>query len=87
MAIIGMDIEKTRSFAMQLDVAASQLEALQNQVTAALEGTTWVGPSRNRIADRWNAEHRRQLVQVSAELRDAANEARISADEQEATSQ
>ncbi len=87
MAFTGMDIEETRRLAMQLDVAASQLEALQHQVTLALEATAWTGPSRNRVVDSWNAEHRRHLLQVSADLRDAANEARVSADQQEAVSQ
>lgn len=86
MALIGMDIEGVRQLAAQMDSNAGQIDQLIGALNAALEGTEWIGPDRERFVGDWHTTFVPQLTAVANTLRDTANAARSNADQQEQAS-
>ena len=86
MAFTGMDIEGVRQLAAHMDNNAGQIDQLMAALNAALEGTEWIGPDRERFVGDWHSTFVPQLTAVANSLRDTANAARSNADEQEQTS-
>ena len=82
--LTGMDIVEVRTLATQLDSSASSIQDIVGQLTAALNGANWIGPDRESFVGEWQGAHCQQLNAVIASLQDAANKARMNADEQEA---
>ncbi len=79
----GMEIAAIRSLARTMDGRADEIEHLMAQATAEVNGLTWRGEDRERFVREWESHHARQLLRVSAGLREAANHARRKASEQE----
>lgn len=84
MSLTGMDIVEVRNLAAQLDNSASNIQDIVSRLTQNLNGTNWIGPDRERFVGEWQGAHCQQLNAVVQSLQDAANKARMNADEQEA---
>lgn len=79
----GMDIPAVRNLATQLQNKANEIDSMRQQLTAQLEGTSWIGPDATRFRGDWTGQHVSSLNQVSQALRDAAQRAIQNANEQE----
>jgi uncharacterized protein YukE len=83
MSFTGMDVAAVRSLANQMTHSASEIQQLTNQLTSQLQGTSWVGPDRERFVGDWQSTHVSQLTQVINALHEAAQRAGQNAQEQE----
>jgi uncharacterized protein YukE len=86
MSFTGMDIPAVRALATQMTHSAGEIQQLANQLTSQLQGTSWVGPDRERFVGDWQSTHVVQLNQVVNALHDAATRANQNAQEQESAS-
>ncbi len=84
MSLTGMDITEVRSLATQMDSSASNIQDIVGRLTQVLNATNWIGPDRERFVGEWQGSHCQQLNAVVQSLQDAANRARMNADDQEA---
>ena len=84
MSLTGMDIAEVRSLAGQLDNSAASIQDIVSRLTTNLSGANWIGPDRERFVGEWQGSHCQQLNAVVQALQDAANKARMNADDQEA---
>lgn len=82
----GMEIAAIRSLARKMDSRAQEIESLLNRATAEVNGLNWHGADRDRFVRQWESEHARELRAVAAGLREAADQARRKAAEQERVS-
>jgi uncharacterized protein YukE len=82
----GMDIPGVRTLAGQMDQRAEEIRTLMGQLTNVLQSTQWVGPDRERFLSDWQGTHCQQLNNVIQGLTDAANRARVNAQQQEQAS-
>lgn len=84
MSLTGMDIAEVRSLATQLDTSAGNIQDIVGRLTQILNAAHWIGPDRERFVGEWQGTHCQQLNAVVQSLQDAANKARMNADDQEA---
>ena len=82
----GMDISGVRTLAGQMDQRAEEIRTLMGALTNALQGAQWVGPDREHFVSDWQGTHCAQLNAVIQGLTDAANRARLNAQQQEQAS-
>lgn len=82
----GMDIGGVRQLAGQMDQRAEEIRTLMGQLTNALQSAQWVGPDREHFLGDWQGTHCAQLNAVIQGLTEAANRARLNAQQQEQAS-
>lgn len=82
----GMDIGGVRQLAGQMDQRAEEIRTLMGQLTNALQSAQWVGPDREHFVADWQGTHCAQLNAVIHGLTEAANRARLNAQQQEQAS-
>jgi hypothetical protein len=86
MSYTGMDINDVRQLATRMNSAADEILQTANTLTQALQGTTWVGPDRERFVGDWTSSHMAQINNVVTAIHDAATRANHNATEQEQAS-
>lgn len=82
----GMNIGEVRTLATQLDGAASDIEGIISRLTNQLNSTAWIGNDREQFVGEWQSAHTTALRNVATGLQDAAQKARVNADQQEQAS-
>lgn len=82
MAFLGQIPEEVDGLAAELDAKAGDIENLVAAITGKLGATTWTGPDRERYEGDWNSKLRVNMQVVADSLREAANTARLNADQQ-----
>lgn len=82
----GMEIAAIRSLARTMESRATEIEGLLNQATAEVNSLNWHGADRERFVNQWESDHASRLRGVAAGLREAAEQARYKAAEQERVS-
>lgn len=82
----GMEISAIRSLACTMESRATEIEGLLNQATAEVNSLNWHGADRERFVREWESNHAGHLRGVAAGLREAAEQARYKAAEQERVS-
>ena len=82
----GMDISGVRQLASQMDQRAEEIRGLMSQLSSALQAAQWVGPDREQFVQQWQSAHCQQLNGVAQGLNEAANRARLNAQQQETAS-
>ena len=86
MAMYGMDIEDVRTLSTQLQQASSDIHNIVAQLTGKLQGTTWLGPDRQKFEGDWQSHHVTALNNVSHALQEASTLASQNAQQQETAS-
>lgn len=81
--MFGMDISAVRQLAGQFAARAQEIDTLSQQLTQALESTTWQGPDATKFREDWRSQHLTALRQVVEALRQAQQHAMVNAQQQE----
>ncbi|HIY24437.1 MAG TPA: WXG100 family type VII secretion target [Candidatus Brachybacterium merdigallinarum] len=82
----GMNIEEVRRLAAQLEEAAEEIAAIQEELTSGLEEVDWTGPDADRFRGQWNGDMVPALQQIMQSVADLGESANRNADQQETTS-
>ncbi len=82
----GMDIEAVRQLAGQMNQRADEIRSLMAALSAALDGTAWLGPDREQFLADWQGQYVPQLNAVAEALNNAAQRAMANAAAQEQAS-
>lgn len=82
MAVWGLDVQQVQQLSVQLNQKAQEIESILQSLTAALNGTQWVGPDATRFRNDWSGAHTSALKQVANALTDASNRAKQNAQQQ-----
>jgi uncharacterized protein YukE len=83
----GMEIAAIRSLARTMDDRAGEIDRLLAKASAEVNDLNWQGADRDRFVHEWEGTHAAHLRRVATGLRQAANDARRKAAEQERVSQ
>ncbi|MDJ0321027.1 hypothetical protein [Pseudarthrobacter sp. PS3-L1] len=86
MAIWGADIQQLKDLGQRLVTGAQAIEDQKSQLTKALAGTDWKGPDADRFRNEWSGQHTAALNKVAAALKDAGQQAKKNAQQQETAS-
>ena len=65
MAVLGMDPQEVSNLANQFNSAAQQINTLIQNITSALNSTTWMGPDQQQFSGDWSGQHVPALKAVS----------------------
>lgn len=82
----GMNVEEVRRLASQLEEAAEEIGAIQEELTSGLEEVDWTGPDADRFRGQWNGDMVPALQQIMQSVADLGESATRNANEQETTS-
>lgn len=86
MSVVGADVPAIRTFVQQLNQRSAAIAQITAQLTTVIAELPWVGNDRERFLKEWNENHHPGLLQLLADLGDAAVSAGKAADDQEAAS-
>lgn len=88
MGLEGMDVDRIREIAQQLDGQAERLQGFVTVIDGLIQETigTWNGNDAETFISWWHNQHRPAILRVHETLRGMADSARNNASEQERTS-
>lgn len=81
MAMYGANPEQLESLGGALSRQVGAIESVMSTVTAALNGTTWVGPARDRFEQEWQGSFRTALGRLNEAFEAAGQDCRARAQE------
>jgi hypothetical protein len=74
MTMYGANPEQLAALGRSLKQQMSAIDAVSGAVAAALQGTTWVGPARDRFEGEWSSTFRGALGRLSEAFDAAGND-------------
>lgn len=81
MSLYGANPDQLESLGNTLSRQVQSVEAVMSTVTAALSGTTWVGPARERFEEEWRSSFRQALDRLNQAFEAAGQDCRARAQE------
>jgi uncharacterized protein YukE len=86
MGFLGLDVAAIRHLARQLDTQSNEVALAANELTQAIDATSWFGSDQASFVQQWESVHRPALTRASELLGTASSIAQQSAVDQERTS-
>lgn len=81
MSMYGANPDQLEGLGGTLSRQVQTIESLVGTVTAALSGTTWVGPARDRFEEEWRSSFRGALDRLNQAFEAAGQDCRARAQE------
>lgn len=79
MSMYGANPDQLESLGTTLSRQVQTIESLMSAVSAALSGTTWVGPARDRFEEEWRSSFRGALDRLNQAFEAAGHDCRARA--------
>lgn len=83
---LGMNTDEVRALASQLSQKAGEIDTIKNQLSAKLQGTSWVGQDATQFRSDWDSSHVPVINRVVEALQTASQTATRNASAQDQTS-
>ena len=85
--MIGADVQELRDLAAAFRAKAGQLRTMESNLNYRINSAPWHGHDVTKFVHDWNSSHRRQILNVAAQIEAAAGTVSANADQQAQASQ